>query len=92
MPRVVVLREDHRLAAHSGLRLAQLAGLPIIRWGGLRPNGFLLWPPDEIDAVSWTAGPVIGDSSEFRADRPDPSFRFRPSTARRSWTYASRGR
>lgn len=66
-PRLVVVRADHPLAARSAVRMGELTDTPVITWGGTRQNGFILWPPDEIPSMRWTAGPVIHETSEFRA-------------------------
>lgn len=66
-PRVVLLPEDHTLAARCGLELAQLTGSAVIRPGEGREDCFLLWPPAQVGAAPWVAGPVIDDTCQIRA-------------------------
>lgn len=65
--RLVVVRDDYPLATRRAVRMSELTDMPVIRWGGTRQNGFILWPPDEIPSMRWTAGPVIRETSEFLA-------------------------
>lgn len=66
-PWLVVLPERHPLAQLSELRLAQLAGLPVIRWRERRADGYLMWPFDARPPGRWIPGPAVGDSSEIPA-------------------------
>lgn len=66
-PRVVLLPDDHILAARGGLELAQLTGSAVIRPGECREGRFLLWPPAQVRANPWIAGPVIDDTCQIRA-------------------------
>ncbi|MBO0849595.1 MAG: LysR family transcriptional regulator [Pseudonocardia sp.] len=66
-PWLVVLPERHPLAALSELRLAQLAGLPVIRWRERRADGYLMWPFDAPAPDRWIPGPAVSDSSEIPA-------------------------
>jgi DNA-binding transcriptional LysR family regulator len=66
-PWLVVLPERHPLAARSELTLAQLAGLPVIRWRERRADGYLMWPFDAGTPDRWIPGPAVGDSSEISA-------------------------
>jgi DNA-binding transcriptional LysR family regulator len=66
-PQVVLLPRDHPLASREAVELAQLTGLPVIRWCDDRRDGYLSWPPDPCPPHRWTPGPVITDSSQLHA-------------------------
>ncbi|WP_064745351.1 LysR family transcriptional regulator [Pseudonocardia acaciae] len=89
-PRVVLLPDHHPLAARSGLELAQLRGLAVIRPGGGREDWFLLWPPEQVASERWSQGPIISDSSQIRAlVRLNQAIAFVPESI--SFAFAGNG-
>ncbi|WP_064745171.1 LysR family transcriptional regulator [Pseudonocardia acaciae] len=64
-PRVVLLPNDHPLAARDRLELAQLDGSAVIRPGAGLEDRSALWPPEP--AEPWAPGPAISDTCQIRA-------------------------